>query len=133
MLTGSCLCKTVRYEISGPLDCFVHCHCHTCRKVHGTVYGSSAQVTSEAFRLLSGADSITAYESSPGKQRFFCRNCGSHVFARLRSRPDEVILRIGTLDADPGQRPQAHIWVSHKAAWYEILDGLPQYECDIPR
>ncbi|MFQ6021439.1 MAG: GFA family protein [Acidiferrobacterales bacterium] len=128
MLTGSCLCRAVKYEINGPLDGFVHCHCHTCRKVHGTVYGSSAQVRREHFRLVSGADSLAAYESSPGKERCFCRVCGSHVFARLHSEPEVVILRIGTLDTAPGQRPEAHIWVSHKAPWYEILDDLPRFK-----
>ncbi len=131
MVTGSCLCRAVQFEISAELERFVHCHCHTCRKVHGTVYGSSAVVPSTGFRLLSGAEVLIAYESSPGKQRCFCRICGSHVFARLRDRPQELILRVGTLDADPGARAQAHIWVSQRAPWYDILDALPRYERDM--
>jgi hypothetical protein len=128
MLTGSCLCKAVQYQITGALSEFVHCHCRTCRKVHGTVYGSSALVQRGHFRLISGAEALTAYQSSPGKERCFCRACGSHVFARLEARPQEIILRVGTLDSDPKQRPQAHIWVRYKAPWYAIQDALPQYE-----
>jgi len=35
---------------------------------------------------------------------------------------------MGTLDDDPGLRPQAHIFVGSKAPWYEIADELPRYE-----
>lgn len=133
MLTGSCLCKTVRFEISGRPRRFVHCHCQTCRKVHGTVYGSSALVATADFRLLAGADAIAAYESSPGKERCFCRHCGSHVYARFKARPQDVILRIGTLDGDPGLSPEAHIWVEHQARWYEITDTLPRHPQGFPR
>ena len=39
-----------------------------------------------------------------------------------------MVLRVGTIDGDPGARPTRHIWVSQKAPWYEILDDLPQLE-----
>jgi len=39
-----------------------------------------------------------------------------------------VHLAIGTLDEDPGIRPSAHIFVGSKAVWFEITDGLPQYD-----
>ncbi len=132
MLTGSCLCMAVRFEINAMPRRFVHCHCHTCRKVHGTVYGSSALIDSRHFRLLTDADAVTAYESSPGKQRCFCRHCGSHVYARFKARPQEIILRIGTLDGDPGMKAEAHIWVEHKASWYEITDALPRHPQGFP-
>lgn len=45
---------------------FIHCHCATCRKIHGTLYGSSALVRSEDVHLVSGKDELNEYESSPG-------------------------------------------------------------------
>ena len=45
MVTGSCHCQTVRFEITAEIRGFMHCHCHTCRKINGTLYGSSALVT----------------------------------------------------------------------------------------
>jgi hypothetical protein len=38
----------------------------------------------------------------------------------------EVVM--GTLDDDAGMRPRARIFVGSKASWYEITDGLPQFE-----
>jgi hypothetical protein len=39
------------------------------------------------------------------------------------------VIRIpaGTLDDDPGLRPQRHIFVDVKAPWFDIADGLPRF------
>ena len=132
MIRGSCHCGTVRYESSGAVLRFVNCHCDDCRKISGCAFASVLAVESEGFRIVSGEDNLTPYESSPGKQRCFCRTCGTHVFARIESRPQLVLIRAGTLDDDPHLQPQAHIWVKAKAPWHQILDGLPQYPEGFP-
>jgi hypothetical protein len=33
----------------------------------------------------------------------------------------------GTLDTDPGLRPQAHIYSASKAPWFEITGDLPKF------
>ncbi len=130
MITGSCHCGTVKFEVAGEITQFEHCHCHTCRKIHGTVYGSSAITPADGFTVVDGEEGLTAYRSSPGKQRFFCRYCGSHVFARTDAQPDRLLLRVGTLNTDPLARAEAHIWVEDKAPWYDICDDLPRYPAE---
>jgi len=39
-----------------------------------------------------------------------------------------LLIRAGSIDGDPGVRPDAHIWVKAKAPWYDILDDVPQCE-----
>lgn len=129
-LNGSCLCGGVRYAVLGPFQHFVHCHCTECRKVHGTVYGSSAVVSSSDVEFETGA-SLKAYVSSPGKKRWFCANCGSHIYSQYDERTDQMVLRVGTLDSTGGQRPVAHIWVSDKADWYEIRDDLRRFDTEL--
>jgi hypothetical protein len=46
---------------------------------------------------------------------------------------NRVLIPAGELDADPGARPTAHIFVAHKAPWFEITDDLPQFPEMIPR
>jgi hypothetical protein len=46
--------------------------------------------------------------------------------------PDELGLALGTLDDDPRVKPQFHVHVASKAPWYEITDGLPQFDTDPP-
>jgi hypothetical protein len=130
---GSCLCQDVRYEIRGDIGDFGYCHCTSCRKASGSAHAANAPVDRASFVLLSGADSLREYESSPGKFRVFCARCGSPVFAHLREHPDVIRVRLGTLDTPLGKTPTAHTWVSDKADWEPISDSLPQFPEWAPR
>lgn len=124
-MKGSCLCGGVTYEatqLAGPI---VHCHCTKCRKAHAAAFASTARVDRADFRWLSGSENLGFFESSPGKLRHFCKQCGSHLVAERLAQP-QVILRVATLDDDPGMRPRAHIWVSHSVPWLKEEAGVPQ-------
>ena len=121
MPTGSCHCGTVRYKIDELAGHIVHCHCQTCRKTHSAAFATTARVAREQFRWLDGEQALSAYESSPGKLRRFCAGCGAHIVAE-RKGEDSVILRVATLDEDPGQPAVAHIWVSHDVDWLCYAD-----------
>ena len=128
MFHGSCLCGAIRYEIDGSLDRLTHCHCSQCRKAHGAAFGSYVRVGQVAFRFVTGNDDVASYVSSPGVRRTFCKRCGARLQFIRESRPDAFWLAAGTLDDDPGTRPLHHIFVGSKAPWFEITDGLPQYD-----
>lgn len=132
MTSGGCYCGAVRYEIRGRLLKFVNCHCSDCRKFTGSAFAAILVTTSKGFTIVSGEDNLVPYESSPGKQRCFCKTCGCHVFARSEQRPGMVLVRAGSLDDDPRMQPQCHIWVKAKAPWHQICDALPQYQEGLP-
>lgn len=124
MISGSCLCGLVNYEISGEVGDIVHCHCITCRKAHGSAFSSVAAVQDIDFKLLN-FNNLKSYLSSKGKNRFFCENCGSQIYAK-KDNTTHIVLRLGTLDSDIGSSEKEHIWVSQKASWYFIDSHLPQ-------
>jgi hypothetical protein len=124
-LAGGCLCGAVRYAVESPLGPMGHCHCRTCRKAHAAAFATTARAAREAFRWVAGEDVVASFESTPGKKRYFCPRCGSHLVAAWDDAP-HVIVRIGSLDDDPGGRPVVHIWTSQTAPWHTITDGLPQ-------
>ncbi|MDG9669251.1 GFA family protein [Hahella sp. CR1] len=126
MISGSCLCGKVKYDITGKVGDIIHCHCRTCRKAHGAAFSSVARVDDNDFNLQ-GAEHLKAFESSPGKSRFFCSCCGTQVYAKRENTPF-IILRLGSLDNDPQSQERSHIWVSDKASWYDINKELPVYE-----
>ena len=127
LYSGSCLCGTIRYEIRGTLGPILLCHCVQCRKAQGSAFASNAAVKATDFAIVAGEDALAAYESSPGKRRHFCRQCGSPIISTRDAVPGVVRVRIGTLDSNVDATPSAHIYVASKAAWLEIHDGLPQY------
>ena len=128
MIRGSCLCGRVAYEaqaLCGPIG---HCHCRTCRKAHSAAFATTAPVEPDAFRWTRGDDVRHAFESSPGKSRWFCSNCGSQLVSE-RTDPREIRLRIGSVDEGlEGARPVRHIWVSHQPSWdLGPDDRLPRF------
>jgi hypothetical protein len=124
---GSCLCQGVRYEIDGDLGEFGYCHCTSCRKASGSAHGANAGVERARFRVLSGDALLCEYESSHGKYRVFCSRCGSPIYAYLSSSRDVIRIRLGSLDTPFTREPRAHTWVSDKAPWEPIEDGIPQF------
>lgn len=125
-MKGSCLCGAIEYEID-KLDMPIsHCHCRTCRKAHAAMFVSVAGVMREDFRWVKGEEKLKAYESSPGKNRYFCSECGSHLMAE-RPAQAHVILRVATLDEDPGLRPATHIWCSHDVPWLKDAEDVAFY------
>jgi hypothetical protein len=55
----------------------------------------------------------------------FCRRCGAKM-PRLSPERGIAVVPMGSLDDDPGMRPQRHIYVGSKAPWHDITDDLPQ-------
>jgi hypothetical protein len=119
-MKGSCLCGAIVYEVDRLDMPILHCHCITCRKAHAAAFTSTAGVNRDRFRWVEGEDKLSAYESSPGKHRYFCSVCGSHLVASRAIHP-HVVLRVATLDEDPGMTPQGHFWTDRDVSW--LQDG----------
>lgn len=128
MYEGSCLCGSVRFEIKGPIQNIVYCHCSQCRKAQGSAFATNGIVKASDFNIVSGNDALKGFESTPGQTKYFCKHCGSPIMSKSASRPDQVRVRLGTIESDIIERPSAHIFVASKANWEEIAGDLPQYE-----
>jgi hypothetical protein len=128
MIRGSCLCGEVTYEAEALHGPILNCHCRTCRKAQSVAFNTSARVRRADFRWTTGDASRRAFASSPGKLRWFCADCGSHLMSEWIERT-EVVIRIGSVDEGLGElRPTAHIWVSEMAPWDAICDDLPRHQ-----
>ena len=126
-IQGSCLCGTLRYEFTGPLTSMIHCHCSRCRKAHGAPFATFAAAGLDDLHWLAGEADVVTYAPTETSPRPFCRHCGSPAPGRLPAMGISFV-PVGTLDADPGLKPQAHMFTGSKAPWYTITDALPQYE-----
>jgi hypothetical protein len=130
LITGSCLCGNVAFEVSGMPSRFLYCHCHSCQKASGTLHNANLAFASDAVRWTRGEDQIARFvdtAENPGYMRWFCRRCGSPVPKLSRNRQFWVVPS-GSLNSDPGMRPQANIYWAEHAAWYVSADDLPKNE-----
>ena len=127
-VSGSCLCGGVRFEVTAPFRRANHCHCSRCRKHSGTFGETQGRVPRSGFRLLAGEELIRVFRPDGGAAKAFCSVCGSSLFGGDWPDGDEVSIRLGALDGDPGIRPQYHSFVESKAPWDDLPDdGLPRY------
>jgi hypothetical protein len=125
--TGSCLCGGIEFRITSELAPIQVCHCRQCRKAQGTPFATNSPVKADAFVLMRGESLLAQFESSPGKKRVFCRNCGSPIYSSRDSVPGVLRIRVGLVDDPVSARPSAHAYVSQKCSWWPISDSLPQF------
>jgi hypothetical protein len=93
---GGCHCGAVRFEakLSEPAEAQT-CSCSICAKT-GFIH---LIVPESRFRLLTGADKLTAYTFNTGTARhLFCEVCGVKSFYRPRSNPDGWSVNARCLD-----------------------------------
>lgn len=126
---GSCLCGGVRYAVTGPFLRANFCHCSRCRKHTGAAASTQGRVPRAAFELLAGAALLRVFAPGQGMVKAFCSACGSSLFGGTWPDGPEVSIRLGTLDDDPGLRPQFHTFVADAPPWLPVPDdGLERYD-----
>jgi hypothetical protein len=93
---GGCHCGSVQIEVLAPADLeLLDCNCSLCAR-SGFLH---LIVTSDQFRLLSGADDLVEYTfgTHTAKHRF-CKHCGVKSFYVPRSHPEGFSVNARCLD-----------------------------------
>jgi hypothetical protein len=128
-LNGSCLCGGVAYEMSPPFVFFHHCHCGRCRKSSGSAYRANILVKADQFRWTRGEELVKRWEL-PDAQYYctgWCAVCGSSMPWMSRNRKGYLV-PVGTLDDDPGGRPDKNIFWASRASWFTNPAELPNID-----
>ncbi|SPO00273.1 uncharacterized protein DNG_03118 [Cephalotrichum gorgonifer] len=81
-LVAQCLCKARTYTSSLPSSALPLsascCHCDSCRHLLGTLYLSDVKWPNKDEDL----SALEKYSFSKNLNKFFCKQCGSHMFSR---------------------------------------------------
>ena len=127
-ITGSCLCGNVAFEVAGQPLKFIYCHCRSCQKSTGSIHAANLAFPRDSITWVRGEELIEKFvdtNENPGFPRRFCRTCGSPV-PKLSRNGEFWVVPSGTLDSDPGMRPQANIYWAEHATWYVPADQIPK-------
>ena len=119
-ISGGCLCGRVRFEVEGPFDFFHLCHCSQCRRSTGSAHAANIFTRPDRLSWLSGEDLVKRYvpDEPDVISKAFCTHCGSLVpYTSLHS--GRLIIPAGSLDEDPGIRPNDNIFWADRAPWYD--------------
>ena len=118
VLTGSCLCGAVSISSSSISNHVAACHCSMCRKWGG---GPLLGVECEGELSFSGAENIGVYQSSEWAERGFCKNCGSHLFYRLKEN-NHYYLPVGIFDNSEGLVFDLQVFIEEKPEYYSFAN-----------
>jgi hypothetical protein len=129
MTSGRGLCGAVRYEVRGPLQDVLLCHCVECRRWHGHVSATAACAREDLVLVEErGLRWIDSPESETHARRGFCGECGSSLFWDPPGF-GSISIAAGTLDSPTGLRIASHWFVSQASDYYQMPDdGLPRHE-----
>jgi hypothetical protein len=126
LLSGSCYCGAVRYEVADEFRYAANCHCSNCRRTTGSAFKPFAGIESGKLTVTQGKDTLMIF-GEPTGHNAHCRLCGSLLYSLVRDGA-YVHVAMGTLIDAPAIRPTRHIFVGSKAPWFTITDDLPQSE-----
>lgn len=134
VVQGSCLCNETAWEFAGPPERVQNCHCSRCRRARSAAHATNAFFKAEQLTWIRGKDNVQSHALKEAKYfgQDFCRHCGSPV-PRVVEATGFVVTPCGTLDTAPGVKPLGNIFAASKAPWFEITDGLPQWDSYPPR
>ena len=120
---GGCACGAVRLEMRGEPENVRCCHCRNCQKTMGSPFFARALFKAEQFSVTG---ETARWATSAALERVFCPACGTRVYAD-RSGLTFVGVALAAFDDPAAFSPGSHIFVSRKAPWLKLDDGLPQW------
>lgn len=126
MLTGSCCCGGIKFEVDDEPGMLGMCHCSRCRKVGATAI---LFVKAEHLRITEGRDKISTYKANPPYKydRSFCAVCGT-ALGEILSAEGVFPIAANCIDGKLGVDVRFHEFVAEKPDWLKIGDDAKQFE-----
>lgn len=128
-IEGACLCRRVRYRVTGPFEVFHLCHCSQCRRSTGSAHAANIFTEPDRIEWLAGEDLVKRYTPDEAGviSKCFCTHCGSLVpYVSLKS--GKLIIPAGGLCEPPGIDPVDNIFWRDRADWYDA--GVAAKHCE---
>ena len=116
---GRCLCGAVKFTAKHISNHVEACHCSMCRRWGGGPLMAVACGTEVAF---AGEDNITVYNSSEWAERGFCRQCGTHLFYRLKESK-EYQMAAGQFEDQAAFNFQLQVFIDKKPSFYSFANN----------
>lgn len=128
LVTGSCSCGAVTYEITGDPMMQLQCHCLNCQKATGAGHNPIAVYTEDQVNAK-GKLSEFKYRGDSGKMatRSFCPICGSQMMGRAEVMPGGVAVAVGTMDDSSFFTPQMAVYEKRKRHWDQQEAKIPGF------
>lgn len=115
---GRCLCGAVTLTATPKSHVFGACHCKMCQRWGG---GPLLAIVCGTNVVLDGKDDIAVFDSSEWAERGFCRQCGTHLYYRMKQELTYAI-PIGVFDDIENWHFGEQIFIEDKPSCYSFAD-----------
>ena len=129
---GRCYCGRFKYEITAQFDAQLQCHCRECRYSTGGAPNTVGLTKKENFKILKGKLNSFVKKEMKTPRRHFCSTCGTHIYAESPTRPNHLILKVGTLDDPSTFFPQQAQFLTDVQPYDAVPKGVPSYQSRKP-
>lgn len=115
---GGCLCRAVRYNVSGNVGAAVQCFCRDCQHVSGGGHLPQCLVDEKTF-AFSGPLKIHRRSAKSGNDLrvAFCGECGSPRYKATSFLPGKLFVAAGSLDDPSAISIENRVYVDSKQPW----------------
>ena len=132
-VSGGCLCRQVRYEISAEPLATRYCWCRVCQYLAAGNATVNLAVPKSAIKITGQTgDYRSVADSGAVMHRGFCPTCATPMFSEAESRPHLIFVRAGTLDDPELARPVSTIWVASAPSWACVDKSIPRIDGQPP-
>jgi len=134
VLEGGCLCRAIRYRLTGPSLFVSQCCCKDCQKATGTGHTTIVGIHKSQLAIEGTPATYTNQGDTGGSvTRHFCGTCGGRLYTSGDLPGEFVMVQAGSLD-DPGAvTPESVIYLKDAVAWDHFDPAIPKFETMQPR
>ena len=117
--TGQCLCGAVTFTATNVNTNLNACHCGMCRRWSGGPFMALSCGREVDF---DGEENIAVFDSSEWAERGFCKQCGSHLFYRLKDTA-EMEIPVGLFEGNTDDlKFELQVFIDHKPDYYSFAN-----------
>ena len=113
---GLCLCGSVSITVQSLSNSVGACHCGMCRRWGSGPY---MEINCGSNVSFEGEENISVFSSSNWAERGFCKNCGTHLFYRLKENNQHMV-PVGLFDEDEDLVFDSQVFIDEKPAYYSF-------------
>ena len=129
LITGGCYCNEIRYESTGKLQASLQCHCRECQYITGGHPNVIMIMPLEGFQFTKGQQKeFKRNDIDKAVTRLFCKNCGTAIGTKNPTRPNSIILKVGTFDDPSIFDPKIAIFTSDKQKFHYINNNVKSFD-----
>ena len=131
---GSCLCASVRYEITAEPIALFCCHCSECQTTSGSSFVLALRMPYDGVAVIEGKVELYVRPEADGQKRNVarCPRCLTALWSEAMASPPFKTVYAGTLDESSALRPVAHIWTQDAQPWIPLPADTLQYPQNPP-